>query len=96
MLDSLFFEIDIPTGQVLFRWSAWENRSVLSPSRSHAAGPVDGKPWDFCHMNSVDDVGGDFLLSCRYYWDVFMVEGTLNVSWRIEITSEICIGSCKI
>jgi hypothetical protein len=36
-------------------------------------------------MNAVDDVGEKFLVSSRYYWDVFMVNKQGDVEWVLNV-----------
>lgn len=95
VLDSQFYELDIATGKVLFRWSAYENRGSLPPTLSHyqinahlaAAGGTSAlDPWDYFHMNSIDDIGDSFLISSRFFSSAIMINRQGNVEWVLNVS----------
>ncbi len=96
VLDSLFYELDITTGEVLFRWSAYEHRASLPPTLSHypinaqlaaAGGTSPADPWDYFHMNSIDDIGDNFLISSRFYCSAIKLNRQGDVEWVLNVSS---------
>ena len=74
--ESLFQELDIATGEVLFEWRASDHFSFrdvyVNPNKAQRH-----DPWDFFHINMVekDDVG-NFLVSTRYGRCVVYIDGS--------------------
>ena len=74
--ESLFQELDIMTGEVLFEWRASQHFSYLdvyvNPNRASRQ-----DPWDYFHINMVekDDVG-NYLVSTRYGRCVIYIDGS--------------------
>lgn len=104
-----FQEVDTLTGDELFRWCALEGLGTgdakvylnISSNTDRLTSPVAGngswtKPWDFCHMNSVDLTSdNNYLLSVRHFDQVVLIAGLDNtyglepgeVIWRLGGTS---------
>ncbi|KAL4889192.1 ASST-domain-containing protein [Aspergillus ambiguus] len=86
--DALFYEIDIKTNEVLFRWSTVEHVSQMPLSYSEL--PIDGKggsktePYEYPHLNSVAKYGDSYLVSSRYMCTIFMVDKNGDVNWRLH------------
>ena len=84
--DSLFVEIDVETEEVLFEWRAsdhvpWEDSRW--PLRGHMGTPH--LPWDWFHINSVQRVGEDYLISSRHHWAIFLISGKDgSVIWKLD------------
>ncbi len=82
--ESLFQEIDIETGDVVFEWRASEHFPFLdayvNPNQA-----TRNDPWDFFHINMVEkDADGNFLVSTRYGRCVLYVDGkTGEILWRL-------------
>jgi len=98
VLDSLFYELDFTTGEVLFRWSAYEHRASLPPTLSHypisphlaaAGGTSPADPWDYFHMNSIDDIGDNFLISSRFLWSAILLNRQGAVEWVLNVSSSL-------
>ena len=88
VLNSYFFEIDLQTGKTLFSWSALDH---ISPHDSHTPVPEyvinesHFEPWDFFHINSVQDLEDGYLVSSRHLWSIFLVskiDG--HVIWKLD------------
>lgn len=89
--DSLVFELDIETWDVLFSWKALDH---VSPTMSHQPLAIKAlnitygtkaAPWDWFHVNSIDFVGDDYLVNGRHTWTTYLVSGTDgSVIWSIE------------
>lgn len=83
IIDSLFQEIDLETGELLFQWRASDHYPVtesLAPYESfHGA-------WDYFHINSVskDPHTGLYLVSSRYMCGVAAIDPTHGqVVWQL-------------
>ncbi|KAG9251120.1 ASST-domain-containing protein [Emericellopsis atlantica] len=76
--DSMFFEVDMGTGQVLFSWSALDLFPITSsrlPIVSNLSAVQADTSYDAFHINSVQLVGQDYLISSRHHWAVYLVSG---------------------
>lgn len=81
--DSVFQEIDLETGELLFQWRASDHYDVAD-----SFGPYDQYQgaWDFFHINSVDKdpLTGHYLVSSRYMCAVAYVSAdTGEVLWQV-------------
>jgi Arylsulfotransferase (ASST) len=66
--DSLFQEIDIRTGLVIYQWDSLDH-VALSSSYSPTASTSVAAPFDFFHLNSISlDPDGTLLISSRNTW----------------------------
>ncbi|KAI1350540.1 Arylsulfotransferase-domain-containing protein [Xylaria sp. FL0043] len=69
-LDSMFQEIDIATGELLFEWSAIEHVALSHGLRTFAGeddGTTPETAFDYFHINSVDvDGDGNYVISGRH------------------------------
>ncbi|KAL4732742.1 hypothetical protein ACLX1H_001761 [Fusarium chlamydosporum] len=87
--DSMFFEIDIETEEVLFSWSAldhfWPEDSML-PLFTQSGHGTPMAPYDFFHLNSVQAINHDsFLISSRNFWSVYLVSrSTGQTLWELR------------
>jgi hypothetical protein len=84
LLNSLFQEVDIATGKVLFEWDAHAH-VALSESYLPVPTAVDGH-YDFFHINSIDvDTDGNLLVSGRHTWTVYKIHRrTGAIIWRLN------------
>ncbi|OJJ50683.1 hypothetical protein ASPZODRAFT_148133 [Penicilliopsis zonata CBS 506.65] len=97
ILDGVFQEIDIETGNVLFEWRASEHipvdrtfKTLQGCQRSEASaftgcGEDESAAFDFYHINSIDkDSRGNYLVSGRHTFTVSYVDGrTGAVLWNL-------------
>ncbi len=90
IVNAIFQEIDLLSGEVLFEWSSLDhvspNNSVvpLNPDQA-GSGYNSSDAWDYFHINSVDkDEKGDYLLSARDMASLYKVDGkTGKVLWKL-------------
>lgn len=86
--DSMFFEIDVRTQEVLFEWRALGNLDFAATHYGfHAAGAGTTKkvPWDWVHINSVQRVGEDYLISTRHHFAIYLISGKDgSVIWKLD------------
>lgn len=82
--ESLFQELDIVTGSVLFEWRASQHINFLdmyvNPNKAEKF-----DPWDFFHINMVEkDADGNFIVSSRYARCVYYIDGrTGDILWTL-------------
>ncbi|CAM1509536.1 Fc.00g032750.m01.CDS01 [Cosmosporella sp. VM-42] len=87
--DSLFYEVDIVTGELLFSWSALDHFDITDsklPLPSYMADGTANKPFDLFHINSIQAIGDDaFLVSSRHMWACYLISRkTGNVIWTLK------------
>ncbi|CAG8106138.1 unnamed protein product [Penicillium olsonii] len=90
IVDAIFQELDIQTGELLFEWSSLEHVSPdeavlpLNPGQA-GAGYNSSDAWDYFHINSVDkDASGNYLISARDACAVHKINGTTGeIIWRL-------------
>jgi hypothetical protein len=84
-MDSMFREIDIATGQLLFQWRAIDRYDVAesrNPIRS--AGYTKKEPYDYFHINSVDkDDVGNYYISSRYMHTITCISPAGDILWKL-------------
>jgi len=83
VLDSVVQEIDVATGLLLFQWDSLDHVPLTDSEQappSHA-----GQPYDYFHVNSVeDDDDGSLIISARNTWAAYKVSHrTGRVIWRL-------------
>ena len=84
--DSLFYELDPETGDVLFHWSALDHIPVSqSQVPRNRRGGSQSEPYDWFHINSVVTVGDDYLVNSRYTFSTYLINGTSgDVVWTLQ------------
>ncbi|KAH3662564.1 hypothetical protein OGAPHI_005816 [Ogataea philodendri] len=90
IVNAIFQELDLETGEVLFEWASLDHvsphESVLPINPGYAgSGYNSSDAWDYFHINSVDkDENGDYLLSARDAASVYKIDGkTGEVIWKL-------------
>ena len=84
--ESMFFEIDVETQEVLFEWRAADH-IPFRDSKWPLRGRMGRKhfPWDWFHINSVQRVGENYLISSRHHWAVYLISGKDgSVLWKLD------------
>lgn len=88
LLDSMFVELDIKTGQTVFTWSALEHVPVSAsklPLKTYMGNGKVGTPWDHFHINSIQDLPEGILISGRHTWSVYLVSHkTGEIIWTLD------------
>ncbi|KAJ4387410.1 hypothetical protein N0V93_008002 [Gnomoniopsis smithogilvyi] len=79
LLDGVFQEVDIKTGEVLFQWEASKH---VDPADSYYK--VERK-WDYFHINSIQKSrDGNYLVSARHMHSIYMINGqTGEIMWTL-------------
>ena len=85
VFDSLFFELDPRNGDILFRWSALEHVSVSDTQFERGdSGLNQSIPFDFFHINSVVNVGNQFLVNSRHFWTTYLTTAEGDIIWTLQ------------
>ncbi|KAL9053258.1 MAG: hypothetical protein Q9162_004866 [Coniocarpon cinnabarinum] len=95
--DCLVYEFDITTSKVLFHWSALEHipiNATHQPLISALGNGTQEAPLDYFHMNSIDYVNGNYLISGRHTWSVYLINGKSGeIDWELNGESGASFGS---
>lgn len=93
--DGLFYEIDIQSNDIIFRWSTLEYLSDIPMTNAEV--PLAGKghsmsdPWDYAHLNSVAKYGENYLVSSRHTCSISCwQERTCRLAVTCKLTPKIC------
>lgn len=91
-LDCLLFEIDVQTQEVLFSWSALQAGIPISDTQMPlgTAGTFEN-PFDWFHINSIQDVGDRYLVNSRHLWTVYMINAKGEIEWQFKVRPLVCI-----
>lgn len=92
VMESIFQEVDVETGQVLFEWRSLDHvdpsLSYTYPDHTDTSGTgLDPfSPWDYFHINSIDkNNDGDYLISSRHTSAVYKISGKDgSITWRLH------------
>ncbi|KAF9885572.1 hypothetical protein FE257_012778 [Aspergillus nanangensis] len=89
--DSLFYEIDIKTNAILYRWSAIDHVDQISLEDVQQFYPIEdwgrnsSAPYGYFHINSVEKFrDGQYLISSRYYSSLFKIAKDGSVDWTLQ------------
>lgn len=97
VFDSLFYEIDIVTNEILFRWSALEHPDAV-PSLDafkpvKESGTSQETPYDYIHLNGIAPYGDGYLISMNYMSSLYSIGKDGTVHWRLNVSQyRICSG----
>ncbi len=82
VFDSIIQEIDIKTGRLLWEWHALGHVPL---SDSYVGKPTAGSPYDFFHINSIQETAdGNLVISARNTWAVYEIErSTGAIAWEL-------------
>ncbi|CAG8380198.1 unnamed protein product [Penicillium salamii] len=94
--DSLFYEIDVKTNDILFRWSAKDHLDQIPLEDVQPFYPIEdwghnsSAPYGYFHINSVEKFkDGSYLISSRYYCSLFKVAKDGSVDWTLQVSDAI-------
>lgn len=83
--DTLAFEVDIRTGDVLFSWSPLQHVSLNNSKYPlSGAGNSTANAYDFFHINAIFPFEGGFLINSRHTWSTYFVDRSGNIVWQIQ------------
>ncbi|KAJ7166985.1 ASST-domain-containing protein [Mycena filopes] len=86
-LNSIFQEVDIDTGRVLFNWSSVDHIALNESFNNLTAsetGTCEANAWDAVHINSIDkDSAGNYLISARHSKALYKIDKNGTIIWRL-------------
>lgn len=82
VIDSVVQEVDVKTGQVVWEWHALGHVPITASEMGKPDGNI---PYDFFHVNSIQQLpGGNLLVSARNTWGVYEISRTTGqVLWSL-------------
>lgn len=87
VLDSIFQEINIETGELIFEWRASDHVPIDKTMRSFVGSDLGDSPntgFDYFHINSVDKDGdGNYLVSGRHTHTVVCISPEGDTLWTL-------------
>ena len=87
VLDSMFFEVDIATNDVLFSWSPLQAGVPINSTHQplNDFGLNQSVPFDWVHLNSIRRLpDGTYLANSRNTWSTYRVNAEGKVDWTIN------------
>ncbi|MHB1487488.1 MAG: arylsulfotransferase family protein [Acidimicrobiales bacterium] len=86
LLNSLFQEVDIATGKVIFEWDARQHIGLDESYLPASSAAANNGLYDFFHINSIDvDVDGNYIVSGRHTWAVYKIDRSSGeIIWRLN------------
>lgn len=83
IVDNIFQEIDVETGELLFQWRASDH---FDPVETYMTNPFGGYwesiPFDYYHINSIDkDSMGNYIISSRHFHHVVCLSPAGEILW---------------
>ncbi|KAJ5378102.1 uncharacterized protein N7496_005511 [Penicillium cataractarum] len=84
VLDSLFYEIDIKTNKVLFKWDALSHIPISNSSIAVKGGKELHEAWDAYHINSVTSAKYGYLVNFRHIRSIFYINKDGSVRWQLS------------
>ncbi|PSN61183.1 hypothetical protein BS50DRAFT_578586 [Corynespora cassiicola Philippines] len=91
IVNAIFQELNIETGELLFEWASLDhvspNEAILPINPGQAgSGYNSSDAWDYFHVNSVDkNADGDYIVSARDACSVHKINGTDgSIIWRLD------------
>jgi hypothetical protein len=81
LIDDAIQEINVGTGQVLWQWDSDQHVGITASY----AGKPGRKPYDYFHMNSIEQLpNGNLLISARNTWGVYEIDKqTGRILWTL-------------
>lgn len=92
VFDSMFYEIDIDTQEVIFRWRSLDHLDELPLNLTkypmaydkNDLGTSRESAFDFFHINSIQPLEDGYLLNSRHMWSVVKLDLNGSVGWRFS------------
>ena len=92
VVDALFYEIDIETNKILFRWRSLDHleeillTASLYPWGSEGFnGMKQSNALGYFHINSVAPYDDGYIISSRYLCSAVATDSRGNAKWRLQV-----------
>lgn len=100
LLDSIFQEVDIDSGELIFEWRASDHITIDSTMRSsldtdEGKSPTSG--FDYFHINSIDkDHLGNYIISARHTHQILCISPQGETLWvlggKYNVFTDLSLG----
>ena len=84
IFDCLFYEIEPRSGKILFHWSAIEHVPVTQSKQPLGSAGSRLSPFDYFHINSVVNIGDQYLVNSRHVWSTYLLAANGNIEWTLQ------------
>lgn len=87
---NLFYEIDIATNEVIFKWNALDHQEKIPLNQSRQwmyTNPIQAKSWDPYHTNSISPTKDGYIVSMRFYCSAFYLNKDGTVRWQFSVSA---------
>ena len=98
-VDSLVYEIEIESGEVVFRWSSVEHIDEVPLSlplylvgSEGYDGKTQEKAWGYFHINAAKPYEDGFIISSRYLCAALMVNRDGSVEWILQVCLSLSLS----
>lgn len=93
VFDSLFYEVDLATAKVVFRWRSLDHVAKIPLSESKypltfynvTYGENEILPWDYFHINSVQALPDGYLVNSRHLFSTYKVSKNGSIDWHLSV-----------
>ena len=100
IFDSLFYEVDLATQKVLFRWRSLDHLPKIPLSESKYPRVLDNVtygdseilPWDYFHINSVQALSDGYLVNSRHLYSTYKVSNNGSIDWHLSVCSAAALS----
>lgn len=90
--DSIFYDIDIETQEVLFRWRSLDHLDQLPlnltkypmTKGNYTPGMTKDTAFDYFHINSIQPLADGYLVNSRHTFSVIKLDLNGEVQWRFQ------------
>lgn len=86
VIDSLFYEIDIKTNNLLFKWNALKHIPISKSRIAIKGGRKSTEAWDAYHINSITPTRDGYLVGFRHLCSAFYINRDGSVRWEISVS----------
>ncbi|KAI1846629.1 hypothetical protein JX265_009068 [Neoarthrinium moseri] len=91
LADCMFYEIDIKTNTVLYKWNALAHEDQIPLTDALPTYPLSDYgqnqtyPWGPFHINTVEKFDdGSYIISSRHYCSIFKISADGSVEWTLH------------
>lgn len=92
--QSLFYEINIKTNEILYQWNSWDHRDQIPLTGTleelHGSGSDSSNAFNYFHINAVSLFQGYYIVSSRYFCAAFLIDRTDgSIVWELQVSSAL-------
>ena len=84
IFDNLILEIEPETQEIIFRWSSVEHVEISQTKYPLGTSGNETTPFDYFHVNSIENVGDSYLINARHTWSTYFVSSNGDIEWTLQ------------